>query len=396
MIDFSGYTKANIEAEMLAQVDPNIDTREGSMIQTAVAPGAWFLEGMYLLLDKIQKNAYSETAEGEALDLVAATRAVTRTPATPAIRKGTFLDENGDPMVIPAGSRFKTINGEDSVVFVSGDLIAAGEYELTCETAGIIGNSYVGAILPITAINGLATATIGAIIRTGGEVEDDESLRQRYDLSFEATAFAGNMASYENALLSYPGIGAIRIGTSSLVLPPYRPNAATATIYIVDDNYDPCTQEFVDEVQLYVCPEWFASPPPIPFWYGWYGIGLCPIGTRIQIQTPEKDFIDVTASITWETGRGGSSDIQAVEDAIEQYFKNAIKDQWGSYEIIGYQVISTMILYHSVLVAAIQNVDGVVSVSNVTLNGSSADYDYTYKSWYSSGYIPAKGTVTIT
>ena len=35
MIDFSGYTKQAIEADMLAQVDPNIDTREGSMVQTS-------------------------------------------------------------------------------------------------------------------------------------------------------------------------------------------------------------------------------------------------------------------------------------------------------------------------------------------------------------------------
>ena len=142
MIDFSGYTKQAIEADMLAQVDPNIDTREGSMVQTAVGACAYALEGFYLELDKVQKSAYSQTAQGESLDLVAKTHSTIRIPATPAVRQGTFLDDNSDPVTIPVGSRFKTINGEDSVVFVSGDLISAGVYELTCETPGIIGNSY--------------------------------------------------------------------------------------------------------------------------------------------------------------------------------------------------------------------------------------------------------------
>ena len=49
MIDFSGYTREAIQKEMLDQVDPNIDTREGSMIQTAIGPTAWYLEGVYMI-----------------------------------------------------------------------------------------------------------------------------------------------------------------------------------------------------------------------------------------------------------------------------------------------------------------------------------------------------------
>ncbi len=40
MIDFSGYTAKAIEREMLAQVPADLDTREGSMIQTAIGPVA--------------------------------------------------------------------------------------------------------------------------------------------------------------------------------------------------------------------------------------------------------------------------------------------------------------------------------------------------------------------
>ena len=111
MIDFSQYTKGYIEQEMLSQVDPNIDTREGSMVQTAVAPGAWWLEGMYMQLDKVQQNAYASTAVGQYLDMIVQERGITRKAAVAAVRVGTF------DTAIPVGSRFKTINGADSVVF---------------------------------------------------------------------------------------------------------------------------------------------------------------------------------------------------------------------------------------------------------------------------------------
>ena len=45
MIDFSGYTYAEILQQMLDRVDNSLDKREGSLIQTAIAPGAWYREG---------------------------------------------------------------------------------------------------------------------------------------------------------------------------------------------------------------------------------------------------------------------------------------------------------------------------------------------------------------
>ena len=78
MIDFSGYTAKAIEQVMLSQVSENIDTREGSMVQTAVGPVAWYLEGLYLLLSQMQDNAYADTAVGDFLDLITRERNIFR------------------------------------------------------------------------------------------------------------------------------------------------------------------------------------------------------------------------------------------------------------------------------------------------------------------------------
>ena len=139
MIDFSGYTYAEILRQMLEQVEDSLDKREGSLIQTAVAPGAWYFEGMALDMAKVQAAAYVETATGQDLDYYVASEGLTRIAATAAVRQGVFNAQ------IPAGSVFKTLNGEDSVLFTSGAYIGSEGgsllYELTCQTAGTIGNS---------------------------------------------------------------------------------------------------------------------------------------------------------------------------------------------------------------------------------------------------------------
>ena len=373
MIDFSMFTKEYIEQQMLAQVDPDIDTREGSMVQTAVAPGAWFLEGLYLELEKLQQNSNAETAVGSYLDLITETRGIVRKAATPAVRQGTFN------MAIPAGSVFKTMNGEDSVNFVSGDLISSSPnyvYEMTCETAGIIGNSYTGAILPITAISGLTLATIGTIITVGTDEETDAALRARYAESFEVADFGGNISSYRNTILSLSGVGAVQ------VYPAYN-GGGTVLCSILDDNHDPAQQALIDAVQDYICPP-VNAPSSV-------GFGMAPIGADVTITTATALTLDIACTIQWDTGHGGATDIEAVENAIDAYIKEA-GSTWGD-PVTGYTISYTVTVYLARIISAILSVEGVVNVTGVTINGSAADISCTETSALQE--IPVMGTVTI-
>ena len=373
MIDFSAYTKEYIEQQMLAQVDPNIDTREGSMVQTAVAPGAWFLEGLYLELEKLQQNSNAETAVGSYLDLITETRGIIRKAATPAVRQGPFN------MAIPAGSVFKTMNGEDSVNFVSGDLISSSPnyvYEMTCETPGIIGNSYTGAILPITAISGLTLATIGTIITVGTDEETDAALRARYAESFEVAGFGGNISSYRNTILSLSGVGAVQ------VYPAYN-GGGTVLCSILDDNHEPAQQVLIDAVQDYICPP-VNAPSSL-------GFGMAPIGADVTITTATPLTLDIACTIQWDTGHGGATDIEAVENAIDAYIKEA-GSTWGD-PVTGYTISYTVTVYLARIISAILSVEGVVNVTGVTINGSATDVSCTETSALQE--IPEMGTVTI-
>lgn len=367
MIDFSGYTKENIESQMLAQVDENIDTREGSLTQTAIAPGAWWLEGMYLLLAQLQQSAFAQTAEGASLDLITSARGIVRKEATPAVKRGEFLNSSGVNMDIPLNSRFKTINGDNSVVYKAIEKISTGVYRLECETAGAIGNNYTGAILPITAINGLATATIGTILTVGADEETDDALRSRYEDSFGQVAFGGNMASYQQGIMAVSGVGAVQ------VWPNTSNTAGRVECVILGDDMKPADAALISAVQLVVDDE------------------IEPIGAVAHVSTANETAIDVACSISWEAGRGGAADVQAVEDAIEAYLADTI-DTWD-VPIIGYDVTYAVNIYIARVITAILAVDGVVNVSNVTLNGAATDISLTEA--YNNSNIPKLGTVTI-
>lgn len=379
MIDFSGYTNAYIQQQMLTQVDDSIDKREGSMIQTAIGPVAWFLEGLFLMLDQIQKNAYASTAVGESLDYIVAERGLTRKAAVAAVRQGTFNRE------IPAGSAFRTIDGENSVIFTSGELISSGStyvYQMTCTTAGTAGNSYTGNILPITAISGLTLATIGEIITEGTDEETDTALRARYFETFDAQAFGGNIAAYRQAILAIEGVGAVQ------VYPAYN-GGGTVLCSILDSNYTPATETLVGAVQAVICPSEEGQVEPSA-----NGYGMAPIGAACKITTATNLTLNMAMTVSFDASvvNGVATYQTAIEDAINGYIRS-VCETWGN-PLSGQQVSYPVNIYVARIITAILTaVPAVVNVTNITINGAAGDLALTETAQLQQ--IPSLGTVTI-
>lgn len=379
MIDFSGYTNAYIQQQMLTQVDDSIDKREGSMIQTAIGPVAWFLEGLFLMLDQIQKNAYASTAVGESLDLIVAERGLTRKAAVAAVREGTFN------MAIPEGSAFRTIDGNASVIFTSGALISSGStyvYQMTCTTAGTAGNSYTGNILPITAISGLTLATIGEIITDGTDEETDTALRARYFETFDAQAFGGNIAAYRQAILAIEGVGAVQ------VYPAYN-GGGTVLCSILDSNYTPATETLVGAVQAVICPSEEGQVEPSA-----NGYGMAPIGAACKITTATNLTLNMAMDVAFDAQvENGVATYQSeIEDAIRGYIRS-VCETWGN-PLSGQKVSYPVNIYVARIITAILTaVPAVVNVSNITINGAAGDLALTETAQLQQ--IPSLGTVTI-
>lgn len=380
MIDLSQYTKQAIEQEMLQQVDPGIDTRQGSLIQTAAGLAAWFLEGVYYSdLAHLQQNTTAETAVGDALDLLAAQRGLTRRRATPAVRQGTFNVQ------IPTGSQFKTINGAASLIFTSGTQISGSGstwiYQMTCTTPGEAGNTYTGALLPITAIAGLTSATIGEIITPGSDEETDDSLRQRYFLTFDTASFGGNIAAYRNTILAIDGVGAVQ------VYPAYN-GGGTVLCSILDAQLTPAESGLVEQVQNVICPSEDGGSSPSP-----NGYGYAPIGAAVTITTGSELTLDITCDIEFAASVPNGVEVyqSQIEQAIQTYI-SSVNASWGA-ALVSQTVSYPVVVYASRIIAAILTVENVINVTNLLINGSASDVHCTETAQMQQ--VPTLGTVTI-
>ena len=379
MVDLSGYTQKEIEKSMLEQVDPNLDTREGSMIQTAIGPAAWALEGSYLTLGQIQDNSNPVTAVGEALDLIVVTRGISRNPARAAVRQGTFDTE------IPEGSKFKTINGADSLIFTSGNLVSSDDvsyaYELTCDTPGTAGNSYTGAILPITAITGLTSASIGTIITAGTDEETDDALRARYWASFGVQAFGGNIAAYRQAILAISGVGAVQ------VYPAWK-GGGTVLCSILGSDLKPALPAIVEEVQKIICPSEDGGLTPSP-----NGYGMAPIGAAATITTATELTLNITCDIQFENSV--QNGVETYREEIEQHisdYLHEVCETWGN-PLKSFTVSYQVMVYIARIIYAVLQIPEIVNMTNVMINGSGNDLVLTETAELQQ--VPVLGTVVI-
>ena len=382
MIDFStGYSYREILDAMLGEVSDTLDKREGSLIQTALGPLAWYLEGLALTLAQVQRAAYAETAEGEDLDLLAATRGLTRRAAVAAVRQGSFN------VAIPEGSLFRTVNGDSSVLFVSGEQISTSGglyvYRMTCQTPGVIGNSYSGNITPVTAIAGLTTAVLGTIITEGADQESDNALRARYVASFDTAPYGGNISEYRQAILAIPGVGAVQVYPAN----QYH-GGGTALCSIVNADFGPASSALVKTVQDIICPPEDGQTAPSP-----NGYGIAPIGAAVDIVSATAVTINVSCRIIFASGveDGLASYGDEIRAAVAEYIHSVAED-WGK-ALVSNRITYPVTVYASRIIYAILTIPEVASVADLTINGAAGDLALTETAALQQ--VPVLGEVTL-
>lgn len=357
MIDFSQKTYGNLLNEKLQMIPNSLDKQEGSIIFTAIAPNSYELAILYEFLNLIQLQGSWKTATGSTLDDWCELRSVYREQATPAVRVGTFNVE------IPQGTRFSTLEG--NVIFISGDQIDEGtnyQYKLTCETAGQIGNSYIGDLLAIDYVNGLQSATIGDILISGRDEETDESLRDRFELSMQQQAFGGNLIAYKNKIESIDGVGLCQVYPAN----QYQ-GGSTVLCVIIDDTYSPASQLLIDAVQEEICPIYDGSITN-------GGYGFAPIGAKVTIQTGNE--LDIDIECTLQVSSGQPSDYQTqVENKIKAYINN-VMSTWATMtitDVVSYNVT----IFRARIIQYILEIENIVNVTDLTINGADADLSLT-------------------
>lgn len=376
MIDFNQQNYPNILKAMLDRVPGTYDKRDTSPIPTALGPAAWALEGFYLSLNQVQRQAFVQTASGESLDYLAVIAGLTRYPASEAVRLGIFNSDIG------LGARFSTVNGENSINFISAAAAAVSEpvegvfyYQMKAETAGAIGNEYAGPILPISTIPGLTSAQITDILVPGDDTETDGEFRERIIEALNERPFGGNIASYRQYVLGLDGVGAVQ------VYPTWN-GGGTVKLSVLGADWLPASSELVENVQNAV------DPPPNQG----LGLGMAPIGAQVTAVAPTELTVNVSAALTLQSGYQIGQVQQPIEEAIEAYLLTVRKEWDTNTSTTG--VAYAADVYLARITAAIVGVAGVVNATNVQLNGGTADLVLTENG--TTQQVPVIGTVTLT
>lgn len=372
MIDLSQYTYQELLRQLLERVPDTYDKRDTSPIQTAAGMAAYGLEQYYIVLAQVQREGLIQTATGEQLDMLAIISGLTRFQASPAVRLGIFN------IAVPIGSRFSTINGEDSIDFyVSAQTTGPTEdyyYQLTAETPGTIGNDYSGPILPITAIPGLTSAQITDILVPGDNTETDSEFRERVIEALNDRPFAGNIAAYRQEILAIDGVGAVQ------VYPTWN-GGGTVKCSILGADFLAASPTLVENVQTAIDPEVNQG----------LGLGMAPIGAKVTIATATPVTINVAATLLLSPGYS----IEQVQPLVEQQIENyllSVRQEWDTnVSPTGVQYAANV--YVSRVISAVVNATGVVNVQSLTLNSANEDIALTETG--AEQEIPVIGTVTL-
>lgn len=352
---------------LLSNVDDSLDKRQGSIIYDALAPAALELAQCYAELDIYYEQTYLKTATGENLDNRVADYGLTRNPATQAIRIIEIYNNSNQLYDIPIESRFSIPAENGGYTYETIEKISTGKFKARCDTAGSVGNEYVGVLLPLYNITGLGKAEIIGTFQAGEDTEDDESLRKRAIAKLNTEPFGGNQADYKRYIDTIPGIGGAKIF-------PIWDGGGTVKISFVNSDYTIPSAEFISEVQTLIDP--IANHGE--------GLGLAPIGHTVTVVAPTDLDIDVTANIELVDGYT----INQIQDAVEEAIGNYITEVQ-----INWENSSTLKIYISRVVVAILSVEGVSNVTNITLNSSSSDLTLTETA--TTQQFPYLGEVTL-
>ena len=378
-----GYDFDELMELLLSYVPDTWDKREGSIIYNALAPVAMEMVDLYIGLEIFQEQTYLLSATDENLDNRAADFAIPRFPATSAIRKAKMWDENDEPMNVNIGEEFiaelQSVDDEDIVFRVTQNIdtmpdeLEHGEVHLTCQTAGEIGNSTFGEVIPITFIANLDRAEIVGDIELGKEAEEDDDFRSRIIEKITKKPFAGNIAAYIEFTKEIRGVGDLKVF-------PAWAGAYTVLLSVLDENYNPIDSNSVatlPQLKQLIDPEEYTGR----------GYGFAPINHVVTVKTPERYIVPVRARVTLRDIEIGQV-LPLVEESLKVYF-NELRADWSKST-----ETSPTTIFASRVIEYILKVGGVENVGDVLLDGQPVDRVYRIDTPQNQ-YVPFLGGVDL-
>lgn len=278
--------------------------------------------------------------------------------------------------------------------YVATERISPGQYQVRCESPGAIGNRYLGRMIPMDYIQGLASAELTEILIPGEDEEGTEGLRQRYLDSFDEQSFGGNRADYLAKVRGIEGIGDVKVtrvwngdirpadmipgdgvkawyestvGTvpaevASWLTSVYMAAAGkkltvggTVLVTVVNSNdFGEASAVLLKKVQDILDPEDGAGE----------GMGLAPIGHVVSVKSAQPVPIQVEATLAFDEGYSWSSLKAQIAEAVGAYLLE-LRKGWASG--------TNTVVRASQVEARILAVKGVADIADTRLNGKAAN-----------------------
>lgn len=326
----------------LDQIEDKRDRRQGSLIFDALAPNAAETAAFYADLDLLEDRTFGDTATGDDLTRRAAERGIRRKGAVKATFYGRFLQDDGTEYPMEIGTRFFL----EEYYYVVLSREADGRYVLECETAGACGNDYLGNLLPLETMAGLAEATLEELRTDGEDEEGDEELRKRYFASFDADAFGGNIADYRRKVTALQNVGGVK------VYPAWN-GGGTVKLVIIDQGLKTPTATELEELQREIDPEKRGE-----------GYGIAPIGHQVTVVGVTEVTCNIGLSITLEAGAVQETVLAEIRERFEAYFAE-LRKSWADSEYLTVRI--------SYLESRALEAEGVVDITIRQVNGSSGN-----------------------
>lgn len=361
----------------MERVPADVDRRVGSIIYDTIASVAAPLLFMALEGAQIDQATYIESAYGEYLDLRVAEKALTRYPATKAIKRARFTRNDEPATNVPVDARFSAIDNDDGLTYVVLSQIedTPGDYLVECEIVGTVGNLYYGALMPISYIDTLSSAAIIADYQEARDVESDDDLRQRYLDVYKRSSFGGNVSQYDEEVKKLDGVGEVQV---------YRayPSSGHITISVVGPGYRKISADLIRTLQDTI-------DPTINNQQG-TGLGIAPIFHKVHVTTPIEQSIPISFTLQVDNGYTVEQLRPLINEKIEEYFSQ-LRKEWGVLDTTTYTYNLT--IYTTRIIVALLGITGIVNVSDIKINGAVGDYTLTETGQTQT--LPILGTVVI-
>ena len=217
---------------------------------------------------------------------------------------------------------------------------------LQCEEVGSESNSVLGRLIPIGYINGLTSAELTEILVPGEEIEDDETLRERYYEYVRNPAYGGNIADYKRKVKLLDGVGQVKVF-------PVWNGGGTVKLVLLDSDNDIPTQGLIDIVQEAVDPQPQQQ-----------GLGIAPIGHLVTVEGAEIANIHIETTIVCESGYL-KDDIEVyIESVINKYLEE-MAEEWEDKDLV-------VRIAH--IESRILGIQGVVDVQGTLINGIASNF----------------------